>query len=496
MTGLLDYSEIVFALGQLGSEVIDLLGNLTENMINSIGNIGFNFSISYELETFGTDLDMIAEIERNGIPITTSSTTTKIEDMYASATDEELGDTLGWTHGITMKQDIYKGREILRGHLYLQGMPRSASLSTQFTENRTIVEFDFKEYSPKYDWLLLDLKGIQNRDVNVFFEKIPTNIDFSASADLTTNLEIGGEMHGDVEILVCDSGEDFCSQEIGALYLMMHTYEPIQSIREFFISELPSKLDLNFDIQKEMRFYYDASSEVEYIYSKLSKILTDSWHHVNLILHDIPPAFEFDFTANTDFDIDDPLPLQGLPKLDIDTKRTHTLDIIASVDGAAVGQRGKTELFIQDVQDTRGRLKGNSYDIESLGVDFLRLKISNLPLLDNYQLNSLVLEAEDLRSLVFKVNLLFGVFPYFDLGSNIRGNIEITLDHTLNLFGSDMHAQVALVDVVYEGIGGARIPVATPIFINSVSSDLRNNQRHVVIPAVLVSLLITWANNI
>ena len=94
-------------------------------------------------------------------------------------------------------------------------------------------------------------------------------------------------------------------------------------------------------------------------------------------------------------------------------------------------------------------------------------------ILDNYKINSIVLEAESLKSLVFKVNLLFKVFPYFDLGSNIEGKIEINLDHTINLFGHEMRAQVALIDIVYERLGGARIPVATPIFVNSVNSDLK-----------------------
>ena len=54
LTKIIDYSQIVFTLGKLGNDLINLLGNMTESLIDSIGNIGYNFSISYELEGSGT----------------------------------------------------------------------------------------------------------------------------------------------------------------------------------------------------------------------------------------------------------------------------------------------------------------------------------------------------------------------------------------------------------------------------------------------------------
>lgn len=481
ITGFLDYSTVVFTLGKLGQDVINLLSNLSQNLIESIGNIGFNFSISYELESFGKSLDIIAEIDR-GSPA---------QDVDLASAPE-----IGWTHGICMSQELLAGTERLRGHLYLQGLPRAASLKTSFTDNTTDVDFNFIDYNPRYEWLLIDLKGIQNRDVNVFFQHIPSNVDFQASIALVTNLNIGGEMRGRVDMSVKDAGSNKLTKELGALYVNMHTYKPIQSIREFFISELPGQLDINFTIQKEINLLYEASKEIEFIYSKLSKILTDSWHHVNLILHDLPKSFKFNLFSNTDFDMDKPLPLQGMPTLDMNTKNTNQLDILISLDGAAVGQRGSIDIFMQDISDTTGKFEGDSYKINSNGLDYLRLKITDLPLLDNYKLNSLVLEAEELSSLKFKVNLLFGVFPYFDLGSNSKGKVEVNIDHTLKLFGQNRRIQVALIDVVYESVGGAKLPVGTPIFVNSINSELTKTRDHVIIPAPLISLVITWINEI
>jgi hypothetical protein len=486
----MDYSEMIFAMGRFGEEAINLIGNMSKNLIESIGNIGFNFSISYELQTSGKTLDMIAEIQRGGLPETKPS-----DDPYATTTDEIFGDSVGWTHGICMVQKEHDGQDMLRGHLYLQGMPRAAELKTSFTFNNTDVDLDFKEYYPNYDWLLIDLRGIQERDVIAFFQKIPSGVDFKASVNLTTNLEIGGEMHGDVDISVKDAGEDFCSRKLGGLYVNMHTYEPLQSVREFFMSEMPATLHINLEMQKQVKVLYEASDEVEFIYSKLSKILTDSWHHANIIFHDLPTWFMFDLNTNTDFDMDEPLPLQGMPDIEMDTKNTNTLDIIISLDGAAVGQRGNIDLFMQDVRDTSALLEKNQYNIDSNGLDYLRLKITNLPLLDNYKLNSMVLEADDLSSLIFKVNLLFGAFPYFDLESNNEGKIEVNIDHTIKLFGREMRASVALIDIVYENIAGAKIPVGTPIFINSINSDISETRNHVIIPAPLISFFMTWTEN-
>jgi hypothetical protein len=495
MTGFVDYSQFVFTLGNLGNELINLLGNMSQNLINSIGNIGFDFSISYELESFGTNMDMIAEIERGGIP-NYDSTGGVTGDIYATSTDEVLGNKLGWTHGIVMRQDNYEGNEILRGHLYLQGMPEKATLTTQFTETRTNVELSFVGYNPRHDWLLIELINIQDRDVTVYFQKIPDDSDFFTSADLFTDLKIGGEMSGEIEISLCDSGSDRCSRDLGALYINMHTIKPIQSIREVYFSEMTSKMNIDFALQREMRLDYKASSEIEFIYSKLSKILTSSWHHMDVILHDIPKSFNFNLFSNTDFDIDDPLPLQGMPRLAIETNRTKTLDIILSIDGAAIGQRGNVELNMQNIQDTYGFLEDNWYHIKSEGLDFIRLKLSKLPILDNYRLNNVILEAEDLEALIFKVNLLFGVYPYFELGTESAGKIEITIDHTLTVFGQKLNAQVAIIDIVYESAGGIEIPVATPMFINSINTDITKTQHHVLVPAILVSLLITWTSNI
>jgi hypothetical protein len=491
-TGLSDLSSMVFALGQLGEDAINLLGNLSENLIESIGNIGFNFSISYELESFGGTLDIVAEIERGGIPAEEGS----LGSPYATKTDEVLGDRVGWTHGICMVQNEFEGREILRGHLYLQGMPRAANLTTSFTDNTTKVDIDFKEYFPRHDWLLIDLRGIQDRDVTVFFQRIPAGVDFYAAVNLTTNLEIGGEMVGDVEINIFDTGFDFCTKKLGGLYVYMHTYTPIQSIREFMISTLPSELNVDFQLKRNIEFLYQASEEIDFIYTKLSKILTDSWHHLSLILHDLPVWVKFNFNSNTDFNIDEPLPLQGMPELKIATQRTSTLDLLISLDGAAVGQRGNIDLFIQDATDTSAKLEDNTYKIDSLGLDYLRIKITNLPLLDNYKLNSMMFEAADLTSLDFKVNLLFGVFPYFDLASTSDGKVEVNLDHTIKLFGTDMRAHVALIDIVYESAGGARVPVGSPVFFNSVNSDLTRTRDHLIIPAPLVSFFATWINNL
>jgi hypothetical protein len=275
----------------------------------------------------------------------------------------------------------------------------------------------------------------------------------------------------------------------------MHTYFPIQSIREVYISELPSELHINFTMQKEVKVLYEASKEIEFIYSKLSKILTDSWHHMNVILHDIPKWLKFELYTNTDFNMEDPLPLQGMPDLEIDTKKSNTLDLIVSLDGAAVGQRGNIDLYLQNAQDTSAKLEDNVYNIESEGLEYIRLKTTNLPLLDNYKLNALILEAEDLKSMEFKVNLLFGVFPYFDLGSKSQGRLEVNVDHTITLFGREMRAKAALINIVYENVGGAKIPVGTPIFVNSINSDLTKSRDHLIIPAPIVSFFLTWVGN-
>ncbi len=499
VTDITEFSNIFFVLGNLGNEIIDLMGNISNTLIQSIGNIGTNFAFSYNLNTYNTPLDIIADIERGNW------------DDYESASGTE---PVGWTHGISLTQREFEGNSLLKAHMYLQGMPQQASFESRLVGNNVYLKLDFNDYSPNYDWLLIDISGVQERDVMVYLNGIPRNIDFYAEVNLTMNLSVGGEIVGTFHILTTEANiEDYSIDDkaqavlsgtipgvdLGQLYIKMTQFYPILSLREIMISKIPARFYSELALATNLNVKHESSDEIEYIYTKLSKFTFGSWHHSYVIFHELPSKFELSLTSNNRFDMDKPLPLQGLPTIKVDTVTPEMLDIYIFLDGKTIGQRTNYEIFIGDTPNLLASLKDDVYKFRSLGgkLGALKIKLTNLPLTDGYKIKSLELIGEDIVGFDFKINTLFGIIPYFELGTPQNkggagnGRLEVNLNHKIKLFGNMVEAKIALVDVVYTDVGGGNIPTSTPIYFNSIAMDTSKSNNNIIIPAPIISLYTT-----
>ena len=92
----------------------------------------------------------------------------------------------------------------------------------------------------------------------------------------------------------------------------------------------------------------------------------------------------------------------------------------------------------------------------------------------------------DVRSIDFTVRMLFGIYPIFEIGHAEGGGMELNIHHRLKLFGEWREAKVALVDISYSEWGGSRLPNAAPVYVNTLSTDMRE-RRHTIIPAPLLT---------
>ena len=498
VTDITEFSNIFFVLGNLGNEIIDLMGNISNSLIQSIGNIGTNFAFSYSLDSYNEPMDIIADIERGNW------------DEFEGAGTEAVG----WTHGISLAQREFEGNPILKAHMYLQGMPQQASFESRVTGNNVYLKLDFDDYSPDYDWLLIDISGVQERDVVVYLTGIQPNIDFYAEANFTMNLSVGGEIVGNIHILTTEANvgdysiDDKAQQvlsgnipgvDLGQLYIKMTQFYPILSLREIIVSQIPARFFTELALTDNLNVKHESSDEIEYIYTKLSKFTLGSWHHSYVIFHELPSEFELTLTSNNRFDIDKPLPLQGLPTIKVDTVTPEMLDIYIFLDGKTIGQRTNYEVFIGDAPNLLATLKDDVYKFRSLGgkLGALKLKLTNLPLTDDYKIKYIELIGENIVGFDFKINTLFGVLPYFELSTSQSsddaegGRLEVNLHHKIKLFGSMVEAQVALVDIVYSDAGGGNIPTSTPIYFNSIAMDMTKSKNNIIIPALIISIYST-----
>jgi hypothetical protein len=465
VTGEVDFSNVVFAISNIGNSIIDIMNNISQNVVETLGAVSTDLSFAYELESSGSTLDIIAQIQRGK--------------------DEYLPD-LNWSHGIIMAAKDIGHTTALKGNIYLQGLPPKANFTSTFGQDDVYLDMQFKDYRPKYDWLYIERNGLQERNLNFYLDGLVQGMDLDFKINLTTNVSIGGRTSGTIDIQCFNSGNG-TPLDLGTLHVSLHRMDAYMSKTEVFVSEIPSTFSVDVSLFRDAGIDYQASKSIEYLYVDISKKLDGEWYNTYLLFHEIPTWFNMAMRANADYSINKPMPLQGMPEMHIECG-SKTLDIIGHTSGRSSGQRGDVDIIIENVNNLDSKMKGDYYSIESGGMDYINLKMRNMPLMENFKIIKLELKAEKLKSVQIKISTLFGVYPMFEL-SGLDGNaIEISLDHEMELFGSSRRSSIALVDVTYSSVGDTELPSETPVYQNGLAIELDNNKRHVLLPAPFVSL--------
>lgn len=472
ITGEVDFSNVVFAIANLGNDIIEILKSMSQNVVELVGALSSNLSFTYNLEGYGSTLDIIASIEKGS---------------------NELLPDLSWSHGIIMAAEEIDGETALKGNIYLQGLPTHGNFSSRFGEDEMYLNLVFNDYRPKYDWLYVERNGLQARNLNFYIDKLRSGLDINLEVNLSTNMTIGGKVDGMI-IVECTDSETGKGVNLGSLHVNLHRFGESDTVTEVFISEIPSTFQVDISVFKDSFISYAADSNVKFLYVDIAKKVRGGWHNSFLLFHDLPTWFEVNIRANPNYEIQKPLPMQGMPELEI-SSGSQTMDIIVKSSGRASGQRGNTYLEIENVNSLYTKPRGDKYKITSAGLDYLFLQMSDLPMMENFKINKLELIGEHLHSMELGISTLFGVYPIFEISELEGGAIEFQIEHELDIFGSRRKASVALVDITYTDLGRVELPSETPVSRNGISFEMDASKRHVLIPAPFSSLLLTSFNN-
>jgi hypothetical protein len=466
ITGIVDYGNMMFSLGTLGQNILEIMSNVSANLVNSIGGIGTDFTFSYNLNDYDSTMDLIAILKKG---------------------DYEALEPVDWTHGICMNQRV-RGNEIdFYGNIYLQGLPSSADISLFISADQLRVDLRWTNYNPRYPWLIMNTKGLQNQDVVVFLSGIQPNINLDIHVDMYTKMEIGGRMSGDISLRFTDSDGDLVN--LDQMYVRFRKYGNITSIREAYLPNIPGVLEAKFSIENDMFAEYNASVPIEYLYIKLSKLSLGKWSNAVVIFHDLPTHFSAKMMANTNFSLTDPLPVQNLPDFDIRTFGSDTLDLFMTVDGSGFGQRGTYLVYLRDIGDhTKGELKANNdYEFNSDGVGYMDITVFNLRMLKQFRLDSLSIRGQDLRSFTVSVYMLYGLYPIFNI-ANVDGKaLQVEIHNTVFLFGREITISAVIMDIAFREAGPAEVPTEMPMATDRFSVDMEKHPRHIIIPMPLVT---------
>jgi len=462
ITGIKDYGSMLFSIAGMADKILGILNNVSASILGSIGGIGTDFSFSYDLNTDASSMNLVAVLKKG-----------RYDDL----------DKVDWTHGICMNQRV-RGDDIdFYGNIYLQGLPSQAEIEMRISKDVLTLGLDFKNYNPKYPWLIINTKGMQEQDVVAYLSGLSPNINMDINVDMYTNMNVGGKITGDIDLHLTNQQGEIVNLE--QIYIRFRKYATITSIREAYLPNVPGILKATFNIEEELFVDYNASMPIEYLFIKLSKSLSGKWSNTIVILHDVPNHFIARLTSNTDFEIVKPLPFQNIPNFDLRTFNSNTMDLFLSVDGSGFGQRGKYQIYLRDIGDkTSGTLISDTlYDFISVGgVGYMDLTVRNLRLVDQLEINSMSLRGQDLRSFRINIYMLFGMYPIFQMYDVNGRALQMELHTTFYLGDKGLVTKIMIVDIAFRTIGPAEIPTEFPMATDRFSVDMEKHPRHVLLP--------------
>jgi hypothetical protein len=449
--GVLGFVHIIFSLAAMGNEILNAIDEATTSALNNIGNIISDLTFSYTTDFHTT---LIGKVLRG---------------------DDFTLDDVDWMHGISVRQQG-EGNDIsMAAKLYLSGLPTSSAIRTQVFGDVIILNLDIVNFAPKHDWLCIDVKGLQERDVLLYLDEIRDGMDLILNVVLVARLNVIPQQAGG--FITMESNEP-----IGSLYGRMRQTAPAISITEVFLSKVPSEMNTEFILAGNISINFTANRGIEYMFVKNTRPRDDEFHDVYVILHEVPKDLQLNMAPVTDYDMDASL-LQTLPTLNI-TSSDGSLDAYIFADGKGMGQRGVFEIQVVNLaMEVSCEYKNGKYRIKSTGIDYLWLHAMDLPVMEGQNTRSIELVGKDILSFDIRVDSLFGNYPVIGIDNAKGGEVQLVIDHE----SGNSKLGLALID--FKTTGG--MPSSPSILINGGSVDLDKGSSHVLIPAPILTLFLT-----
>jgi hypothetical protein len=389
-----------------------------------------------------------------------------------------------WTHGIWMEQAGKGENSSVNGKIFLKGMPTSGKVNLSFSDRLIKAGIDFKDYSPEFDWLMIRTTGVQGRDISMYIEGIPSGIDLYMDLMIFTDLSIGGRMTVNMDVRVLDERGN--PTDLGSMIATLLKAEPILSIRQMYLPRIPSDLSMHANVENGVVADYSASSSLEYLYFKITKRIEGRWSQIYAIFHDIPRAFYINMTPNNQFSIQEPFITQGLPSIEL-LVEGKDLDIFVEYDGSGFGQRGKFQIYADDMGSTTAGYDGEDYVIDSDGIGFISLQVDRLPVMEQFTLSSLSILGMDVQHVRISTDMIYGIYPQIQLMDTRGGSFQIKVSGEIVLDDERFTPDLFFITLRTSDIAGVSIP--TGLFINKDTSALNMEEADgaIVMPAPLIT---------
>ena len=359
--------------------------------------------------------------------------------------------------------------------LYLSGLPTEGSIITRLQGDDIFLDFSLEDYQPLHNWLLIDVRGLRDRDAMLYLNDIPTGMDLNLKVNLTATLnsipqKATGSIHMDSD------------KSIGSIYGRLRQKTSEITVSEVFLDSIPRNLDLQFNLSGNVGIHYKANIGIEHLFVKNSKTRDGEFHDIYAILHELPDELQIEVLPVTDYDMDGSL-LQTLPTISMYTSG-DTLDAYIFADGKGIGQVGIVELQVVNAPMTlSGKFDDDKYSVTSTGVDYMWVHVMDMPVMEDHETKSVELVGKDILSFDITMDRLFGNYPIIGIENTKGGEVQLVLDHEVD----DSKVGIALVDLQFKG----GVPQSPKILINGGSLDLDKDSSHVIIPAPILTMVLS-----
>lgn len=493
---------------------VDMMSNDTENRIN--GTFGFNItshegghdvnlgSIYINMKDYSNN-PYSAEAYLPSIPATFSAnfdTGDNLTIKYDSNTPIDyiianvgMGDEnevkkiekdTEWTHGVSAAQNKLDNDTITSAKIFLTGLPSAVEINLNKTEEYAKISAEFDNWEPKYDWFLLEAKGIDNKNDILIYQN-----NLRPPLDLSINVYVEIDTSGPKDKLNCTLDLN-TNKDLGQTYIKVRNYENRDEpmIIEGLLPKIPSSFSADISVTESIKIETEGKGEVEYVWLKIEKRVDNEWHDLTIILHNLPEKFFASVEPNTKPDFEKPLFLQGYPNIEIRTyDAMHFIDLNLDMDGRVQGNRGFTKLHAEHVGDkTTLFLNGDIYSIRSpQKIDFVLYKMGDLPVQKEYYLESIEIYSEELKSVDVSAHMLFGCYPMFKLEKCDAKMLHLAFHHKLKILGKTMDLKAAIIDFKIKESGA--MPMLSPITVNGVTTKM--DSKHYILPEPVTTLFVT-----
>ena len=173
--------------------------------------------------------------------------------------------------------------------------------------------------------------------------------------------------------------------------------------------------------------------------------------------------------------------------LDIQTSSPF-MDIFIDFDGAGFGQRGKFQVYADDIGNTTSHYEGEDYIIDSEGIGFFSLQVDRLPIMEAFTLSSLTLLGSDVEHIRISVDMEFGIYPLIRLEEARGGSVQFKVSGELTIGDSKVEPELFFITLRTKDILGLSIISGVSINKDTSALDMGRSDGAFVVPAPILTV--------